>query len=148
MQWGCFSAAGTWRLVRIEETMNGAKYRKILEENLLQSAKDLRLQQRFLFQQDNDAKHAAISTLERLQNKNVKVLEWPSQSPDLNPIENLWKDLKIVVHRHSPSNLTVLERICREECEKIPKSRCAKLIQTYLRRLEAVIAAKGASTKY
>ena len=47
-------------------------------ENLLQSAKDLGLRQRFTFQQDNDPKHAAIGTLEWLQNKNVKVLEWPS----------------------------------------------------------------------
>ena len=87
-------------------------------------------------------KHTAKATLQWLQNKNVKVLEWPGQSPDLNPIENLWKDLKIAVHRHSPSNLTELEKICKEEWEKIPKSRCAKLIQMYPRRLEDVTAAK------
>ena len=43
MLWGCFSAAGNVRLVRIEAKMNGAKYREILNENLLQSAHDLRL---------------------------------------------------------------------------------------------------------
>ena len=43
MLWGCFSAAGTGRLVRIEAKMNGAKYREILDENLLQSTQDLRL---------------------------------------------------------------------------------------------------------
>ena len=128
--------------------MNGAKYRQVLEENLLQSAKDLRLERRFTFQQGNAPKHTAKTTLEWLQNKNMKVLEWPSQSPDLNPIDNLWKDLKIAVHRHSPSNLTEFEQICKEEWEKIPKSRCTKLIRTYTRRLEAVIAAKGASTQY
>jgi hypothetical protein len=42
----------------------------------------------------------------------------------------------------------VLERICREEWEKLPKYRCAKLVAPYPRRLEAVIAAKGVSTKY
>ena len=43
MLWGCFSEAGTGRLVRIKGKMNRAKYRKILDENLLQNAQDLRL---------------------------------------------------------------------------------------------------------
>ena len=80
---GCFSVEGTGRLVKIDGTTNGAKYRQILDENLLQSANDLRLG--FTFQQDNDPKHTAKATLEWLQNRNVKVLEWSSQSPDLNP---------------------------------------------------------------
>jgi hypothetical protein len=52
------------------------------------------------------------------------------------------------VQCRSPSNLTQLERICREEWEKLPKYRCAKLVASYPRRLEGVIAAKCASTKY
>jgi hypothetical protein len=48
------SAAGTWRLVRIEGKVNRAKYREILGENLLQSAQDLRMGRSFTFQQDND----------------------------------------------------------------------------------------------
>jgi hypothetical protein len=58
------------------------------------------------------------------------------------------RDPKLVVQQFSPSNLTELERICREECEKLPKYRCAKLIALIARRFKAVIAAKGASTKY
>jgi transposase len=54
----------------------------------------------------------------------TSILEWPSQSPDLNPIELLWRDRRIAVQLHSPSNLTKLERICREEWEKLPKYRC------------------------
>ena len=60
---GCFSAAVTGRLVRIEAKMNRVKYIEILDENLLQSDQDLRLGQRFSFQQDNDPKHTAKATL-------------------------------------------------------------------------------------
>uniref|UniRef100_A0AAZ3PJB8 Tc1-like transposase DDE domain-containing protein n=1 Tax=Oncorhynchus tshawytscha TaxID=74940 RepID=A0AAZ3PJB8_ONCTS len=93
-------------------------------------------------------RNTAKTTQEWLRDKSLNVLEWPSQSPDLNPIEHLWRDLKIAVQRRSPSNLTELERICREEWEELPKSRCAKLVESYPRRLKAVNAAKGDSTKY
>lgn len=148
MLWGCFSSAGTGKLVRVDGKMDGAKYRAILEENLLEAAKDLRLGRRFTFQQDNDPKHTARATMEWFRSKNIHVLEWPSQSPDLNPIEHLWQDLKIAVHRRSPSNLAELELFCKEEWAKISVSRCAKLVETYHKRLAAVIAAKGGSTKY
>ena len=66
MLWGCFSVAGTGRLVRIEAKMDGARYREILDENLLQSAQDLRLGRRFTFQQDNSLKHTAKAKQEWL----------------------------------------------------------------------------------
>ena len=67
MLWGCFSAARTGRLVRIKGKMNGAKYSEILDEDLLQSAQDLRLGQRLIFQQDNDPKHTAKTKQEWLR---------------------------------------------------------------------------------
>ena len=66
MLWGCFSSAGTGKLVRIEGMMDGTKYREILEGNLFQSSRDLRLGQNFTFQQDNDPKHTAKATLKWL----------------------------------------------------------------------------------
>ena len=83
MLWGCFSVAGTGRLVRIKAKMNGAK---ILDENLLQSTQDLRLGWKFTFQQDSNPKYTVRKTQEWLRDKSLNVLEWPSQSPDLNPI--------------------------------------------------------------
>jgi hypothetical protein len=49
MLWGCFSAAGTERLVRIKGMMNGAMYREIFDESLVQTTQDLRLGRRFKF---------------------------------------------------------------------------------------------------
>ena len=138
----------TGALVRTEGKMDGAKYRKIPKENLLPSARKLKLGRKFTFQHDDDPKHTSKATLEWLRNKKINVLEWPSQSPDLNPIENLWHDLNIAVHQHSPHNLTELEQFCSEELANITQSRCAKLVETYPNRLTAVIAVTGASTKY
>ena len=75
---GCFSSAGTGALVRIEGKMDGAKYRKIREENLLPSARKLKLGQKFTFQHDNDLNHTVKATLGWLRNKKINVLEWPS----------------------------------------------------------------------
>ena len=64
-----FLAAGTGRLVRNEGMMNRAKYREFLDENLLQSAQDLRLGRWFTFQQDNNRKHTAKTMQEGLQDR-------------------------------------------------------------------------------
>ena len=77
--------------------MNGAMYREILDENLLKIANDLRLGRMFNFQYDNNPRHTAKTMQEWLQDKSLNVLEWPSQKPDLNPFEHLWRDLTIAV---------------------------------------------------
>ncbi len=67
MLWGCFSAKGPGQLICVKERMNGAMYRDILSENLLPSARALKMKRGWVFQLDNDPKHTARSTKEWLR---------------------------------------------------------------------------------
>uniref|UniRef100_A0A8C5N0N9 Transposase n=1 Tax=Leptobrachium leishanense TaxID=445787 RepID=A0A8C5N0N9_9ANUR len=148
MLWGCFASAGTGKLQRVQGTMNSLQYQKILDDNVMQSVTNLRLGRRWTFQQDNDPKHTSKSTRAWLQIKGWNILEWPSQSPDLNPIENLWWDLKKAVAVRKPKNVTELEAFAHDEWAKIPVDRCKTLVSSYASCLKAVITVKGCCTKY
>ena len=74
MLWGCFSAKGTGQLHSLKGTMDGAMYRQILGENLLPSARKLKMGRGWVLQHDNDPKHTAKATKEWLKKKHIKVL--------------------------------------------------------------------------
>ena len=82
-----------------------------------------------------------------MQTKGWKILEWPSQFPDLNPIENLWWELKKAVAARKPKNVNELDAFAHEEWAKIPVDSCKKLVSSYVSHLKEVIIAKGCCTK-
>ena len=80
--------------------------------------------------------------------KKVKVLEWQSQSPDLNPMENWWAELKKRVRARRPTILTQLHQLCQEEWARIHPTYCGKLVEGYPKLLTQVKQFKGNATKY
>ena len=69
----------------------------ILEENLKKSAVKVGLGRRYEFERDNDQKHTSDLVKNNLLKAKITTLDWAAQSPDLNPIENLWGEVKCLV---------------------------------------------------
>jgi len=75
-------------------------------------------------------------------------LRWPAQSPDLNPIENLWAIVKRDVAAKKPKNVKELEAAIKESWDSIPVELCQKLALSFIKRRDAVLAAKGLYTRW
>ncbi len=101
-----------------------------------------------LFQQDLAPAHTAKSTKSWLNDHGVGELDWPANSPDLNPIENLWGIVKRKMRNKRPKNADELKATVKETWASIPPQQCHKLITSMPRRIEAAIKTKGAPTKY
>ena len=93
MVWACMAASGTGSLIFIDDVtadkssrMNSEVFRAILSAHIQPNASKL-IGRRFTMQMDNDLKQTVKATKEFLKAKKWNVLQWPSQSPDLNPIE-------------------------------------------------------------
>ncbi len=93
-------------------------------------------------QQDNNPKHTSHSIKEWLKKNKVNVLEWLSQSPDLNPIK-LVEGPKKAVHRRKPTNITEFKWFCTKEWAKTPTSYCAGLISIYKKLYLQLLQQKG-----
>lgn len=148
MMWGSMSANGVGTLINVLGSINSWKYQDILGEGLLPLLEPDQLYHGHLFQQDLAPAHSSKSTAEWFEEYCIEVLGWPGNSPDLNPIENLWGILKRRVRKHIPTSKPSLLQILDDEWKKITPQDCKNLIDSMPRRIRAVINAKGGPTNY
>lgn len=147
MVWGSFSYNGVGPIHQIRGIMDKHVYVGISEEVMLPYA-ELNMPPKCVFQQDNDPQHTSKLAKEWFRVNGVEVMSWPAQSPDLNPIEHLWGDIKKYVAEKQPSNAEELLSAAREDWHQIPLKRCQDLIDSMHRRCAEVIKHRGYSTKY
>jgi hypothetical protein len=81
---------------------------------------------------------------------NITLIRWPGNSPDLNPIENVWSWMKRQLKEAPCTNLEELKReILKLWCQKMDDCEYLRhLVESLPRRLEEVIQREGAMTKY
>ena len=128
MFWGCCAASGTGCLECVHGIMKSGDYKGNLDCNVHPSVRKLGLCRRlWVLQQDNDPKLTSKSTQECFKRKCWTGLKCPAMTPDPNPIEHLWEDLKTAVQRRHPSNLRELEQFTQEQWVKLPVERCRNL---------------------
>lgn len=146
--WGCFSYYGVGDLVVIEGLMDSDQYTDILKNHLIPSARRLFGDRKWIFLSDNDPKHTSKKTQRFMRENKITELQWPSQSPDLNPIENLWAYLDKKAKERKCKNKQELFACLQEEWRKIPLEYLRQLIDSMPRRCQAIIDSKGYPTKY
>jgi transposase len=149
--WGCFASGGVGRIHVFKENLDAKLYKEILKEHLMKSAHVFWPNGIWHFQQDNDPKHTSKVVSEYLEiNLCIKdyLIKWPPYSPDLNPIENLWADLKKRVEKHNCKNVGELEKAVNLEWIQTDKVYCKKLVDSMPKRLQQVLEACGGATQY
>ncbi len=145
MVWGAMSSAGVGPLfseVQGQHSRIPGSFRTLLAADQLYGDAD------FIFQQDLAPAHSAKATSTWFKDHGIPVLNWPANSPDLNPIENLWGIVKRKMLYARPNNAEELKATIRATWALITPEQCHRLIDSMPRRIAAVIQAKGAPAKY
>jgi transposase len=148
--WGAFGWKNKSPLFLIEKgkRLDSTDYQNILSSTLIPNLQNLSFKNPILLQ-DGAPCHTSKSTCNFLKSNNIKTIPtWPSQSPDLNVIENLWGIIKRNIDLSNVSSSQEIFEIVKKEWDMIPQSQIQNLIKSMEKRLKAVISVKGGNTKY
>jgi transposase len=143
--YGCFSEKGFGNICCFTNNLNADLLCTIYKTTLLPSAGIFfgKHNHSWILQEDNDPKHTSKKAQKWRTDNQVKRISWPSQSPDLNPMENVWAVLKANVSNHKPTSTKELIRIIKKEWKKLDKTFAENLVLSMKNRISLVLSNKG-----
>jgi len=143
--YGCFSEKGFGKIYCFTENLNADLLCTIYETTLLPSAGIFfgKNNHSWKLQEDNDPKHTSGKAKKWKKDNDIKRISWPSQSPDLNPMENVWAVLKANVSNYKPSSTKELIRIIKKEWEELDKVFAKNLVVSMKKRIFDILYNKG-----
>lgn len=143
--WGAIWYNGFSHLQILQRTVDGPYYSEVLayffDGNRLPQGD-------WVFQHDNAPAHKSHVIRQFLARRGIGTIDWPSSSPDLNPIEHVWDHIGRNVQSRRPENLLQLQEMVREEWEKLEMDFVNNLVNSMKRRIQAVIESRGGNTHY
>ena len=149
MIWGAFSLNGQSEICFIDTRLKALDYQNILKKHLVDIGEKIG-GEKWVFQQDNAPVHRAKVNLNWFNREKINVIPWPSLSPDLNPIENLWGLLarKVYANGRQFHTIAELKTAITQSWAEITIAERRPLVESMPNRLFEVIRLNGAKTKY
>jgi transposase len=150
MFWGCFSYKGLGPLVALRGSVTGETHARTLRRYAFPTMRKFFRRGDGLFQEDNARPHTSKVATTTREESGLRFLPWPAQSPDLNPIENLWDKIKrkVYARRKKPKNLRELQKSVKAAWKAISLKDIQALVDSMPRRIQKCIEANGGPTKY
>ena len=149
MVWGCFGYHGGLRMAFVDGSITAERYRLMLQPELLPFAADLG-GPNWQFQQDNARPHVARDLLDWLRDENVALLPWPSLSPDLNLMENVWAMLvrKVYSEGKQYDSVKQLKAAILEAADHVEPLNLQNLVEKMNKRISLLLRKDGAAIGY
>lgn len=148
--WGCFSKYGFGRLVLFKHTLDSKFMCRIYKIGLLSSTKKWFgvNASHWKLLEDNDPKHTSKMSKRFKVDNGIQTLAWPAQSPDCNPIENVWALMKLKINKEPPTSFNSFVKKIKKEWKNLPTEFAEKLVDSMKNRVELLIERKGDYINY